>query len=519
MNKKMFLNFNKINELIKKKIKKVSNKIDIYYEGKIVSIIDGIIKIIGLSKVFLNELIEFPKEIGYGIIFSLDIYSVYVIPLINCANLRVGMKVKGTGKTLVVPVGKKMLGRIVNSLGQPIDGKGIIKSDNFYPIEYSAPSIMSRRFIDKPLYSGYKAIDSMIPIGLGQRELIIGDRKTGKTSLSLDIIINQKNYNVKCIYVSIGQKLSSLVNIVNKLNYYKALDYTTIVVASSSEDAIFQYIAPYSGCSIAEYFRNKGKDVLIVYDDLSKHAISYRQISLLLRRSPGREAYPGDIFYLHSRLLERSAYLNYKFIRKYNNKYSKKNKSGSLTSLPIVETYEGDISSFIPTNIISITDGQIFLESSLFNSGIRPAINPGISVSRVGSTSQVDIMKKLSSSLRNLLSQYYELSKFSQFSSEVDEETNYQLNYGKRIVEIFKQKQYKPLSLFKQIIMLFSLKYKYLDDINIKDIYIYEKKLFIYINKFYSNFEKKINLNGKINDNIINKLNKIITKFKKKYLI
>ncbi len=519
MNKKMFLNFNKINKLINKRIKKISNKIDIYYEGKIVSIIDGIIKIIGLSKVFLNELIEFPEEIGYGIIFSLDVYSVYVVPLISCMNLKVGMKVRGTGKSLVIPVGKKMLGRIVNSLGQPIDGKGIIKINNFYPIEYPAPSIMNRRFINRPLYSGYKAIDSMIPIGLGQRELIIGDRKTGKTSLSLDIIINQKNYNVKCIYVSIGQKLSSLVNIVNKLDYYNALNYTTIVVASSSEEAIFQYIAPYSGCSMAEYFRNKGKDVLIVYDDLSKHAISYRQISLLLRRSPGREAYPGDIFYLHSRLLERSAYLNYKFIKNYNSKYSKKSKSGSLTSLPIVETYEGDVSSFIPTNIISITDGQIFLESNLFNSGIRPAINPGISVSRVGSTSQTDIMKSFSSSLRNLLSQYYELSKFSQFSSEVDKETNYQLNYGKRIVEIFKQKQYKPLSLFKQIIMLFSLKYGYLDDVDIKNIYLFEKKLFIYINKFYSKFEKKINLNGKINDNIINKLNRIIIKFKKIYLI
>ncbi len=512
----MLFKINEINKLIKDRIFKINNKIDFYYEGTIISIIDGIIKIVGLSKVFLNELIEFPNNLGYALIFSLEQHIINAIPLTSYINLRVGMKVISTGKKLSIPVGYNILGRVVNSLGNPIDGKDNFKYDDLYSIEYESPSIMDRRFINRPLCTGYKAIDSMIPIGLGQRELIIGDRKTGKTSLVIDIIINQRFLNIKCIYVSIGQKLSSVKNIVDKLNYYNALKYTTIVVSSSSEDAIFQYIAPYSGCSIAEYFRNFGEDVLIIYDDLSKHAISYRQISLLLRNSPGREAYPGDIFYLHSRLLERSAYVNFNFIKKYNKKYKNKYLSGSLTALPIVETYEGDISSFIPTNIISITDGQIFLESNLFNSGIKPAINPGISVSRVGSSAQTKIMKELSSLLRNSLSQYYELDKFSQFSSEMDKNIKYQLNYGRKIVEILKQEQYKPLSLFKQILILFSLKYGYLDDIKIKNISIFEKKLFIYVSKNFSILEKEINTKGNINNIIINKLKNIILNFKKK---
>ncbi len=511
----MLHKFSGINKLIKERINELDKNIDRYYEGTIISVMDGIVKIIGLSKVLINELIEFPNNIGYALVFDLDNYIVNTISLTSCLNLNVGMKVRSTGKKLSVPVGNKMLGRIVNSLGKPIDGKGNIEHEQLYPIEYNSPELIHRRSINRPLCTGYKAIDSMIPIGLGQRELIIGDRKTGKTSLVIDIIINQCNLNVKCIYVSIGQKLSSIFNIVKKLEDYNAMTYTTVVVASSSEEAVMQYIAPYSGCSIAEYFRNNGEDALIIYDDLSKHAVSYRQISLLLHRSPGREAYPGDVFYLHSRLLERSAYVNYKFIKKYNYNYSSNNICGSLTALPIVETYESDISSFIPTNVISITDGQIFLESNLFNSGIKPAINPGISVSRVGSSAQTSIMKYLCSSLRTSLSQYYELLNFSQFSFEIDSYTNKQLIYGKKIVEILKQEQYKPLSLLKQILIFFSLKFGFLDDVNINKILIFEKKLYKYVYKYYPKFKKKINLFTSLDKKLISELKNIIFLFKK----
>ncbi len=509
--------FSGISKLIKERINKIDTKISKYYEGIIISIVDGIIKIVGLSRVLINELIEFPDNIGYALIFDLDKYIVNAISLTSNLNLNIGMKVRSTGEKLSVPVGKKILGRIVNSLGKPIDGKGEIKCKNYYPIEYDSPSIIYRRSINRPLCTGYKAIDSMIPIGLGQRELIIGDRKTGKTSLAIDVIINQHNLNVKCIYVSIGQKLSSVFNIVKKLEHYNAMSYTTVVVANASDNAVMQYISPYSGCAIAEYFRNYGEDVLIIYDDLTKHAISYRQISLLLHRTPGREAFPGDIFYLHSRLLERSAYVNYNFIKKYNNNYPCDGINGSLTALPIVETYEGDISSFIPTNIISITDGQIFLESNLFNSGIKPAINPGISVSRVGSVAQTKIMKYLCSSLRTSLSQYYELLNFSQFSFDIDDQTNKQLIRGSKIVEILKQKQYKPLSLFKQMLIFFSLKFNYLDDINVNKILFFEKKLYLYIKKKYSGFKNKINLYKSFNKKLIHKLKNIIFCFKKKY--
>ncbi len=513
----MSFKYNEISEIIKSRLDKL-NDINYYYEGKIVSIIDGIIYITGLSNVFLNELLEF-DNIGYGLTLELNIDFVIAIYLGFSNKLKPGLKVRSTGNTLKVPVGKKLLGRIINPLGKFIDGKKEIISDKFYSIERKSPSIIDRRYINRSLCTGCKAIDSMIPIGLGQRELIIGDRKTGKTSLILDIIINQKKFNIKCIYVSIGQKLSSIFNLVEKLNYFKALDYTIFVVSTSSDEAIMQYIAPYSGCSIAEYFRDNGEDALIIYDDLSKHAIAYRQISLLLRRSPGREAYPGDIFYLHSRLLERSAYVNYNFIKKYNKNYNINSITGSLTSLPIVETYEGDISSFIATNIISITDGQIFLESNLFNSGIKPAINPGISVSRVGSSAQTEIMKYLSSSLRTSLSQYYELLNFSQFSSNLDNNTINQLNYGKKIVEILKQKQYSPCSLLKQILILFSLKYGYLDDISIDNILLYEDKLYKYVSNKYIKLKNDINNFGKINNNIIKSLKKIIGYFKLKIFI
>ncbi len=514
----MSFNFEEISQIIKSRLDKLNN-INYYFEGKILSIIDGIIHITGLSNVFLNELLEFPYNIGYGLIFNLDRDFVSVIPLCSYNKLKPGMKVKSTGNVLKVPVGKELLGRVINPLGKILDGKNDLNINNYYPIEKDSPSIMDRRYINRPLCTGYKSIDSMIPIGLGQRQLIIGDRKTGKTSLVIDIIINQRKNNIKCIYVSIGQKLSSILNLVEKLDYYNALSYTIFVISTSSDDAVMQYIAPYSGCSIAEYFRNNGEDSLIIYDDLSKHAIAYRQISLLLRRSPGREAYPGDIFYLHSRLLERSAYVNYNFIKKYNINYNNNELTGSLTSLPIVETYEGDISSFISTNIISITDGQIFLESNLFNSGIKPAINPGISVSRVGSTAQTEIMKKFSSSLKNSLSQYYELLNFSKFSSDLDKNTINQLNYGKRIIEILKQKQYCPCTLFKQILILFSLKYGYLDNISINKIFLYEEKLYKYASIKYFKLKKEINLFGIVNKKIINKLKNIIKKFKSKIFI
>ncbi len=513
----MSFKFEEISEVIKYRLNKLDG-IDYYYEGKIISIIDGIIYITGLSKIFLNELLEF-DNIGYGLVLELNRDFVSAIFLGFNNKLKPGIKVKGTGKTLKVPVGDNLLGRIINPLGKCIDGKKDIIEDKFYSIERKSPSIINRRYINRPLCTGYKSIDSMIPIGLGQRELIIGDRKTGKTSLVIDIIINQKNYNIKCIYVSIGQKLSNIFNLIEKLDYFNALDYTIFIVSTSSDEAIMQYIAPYSGCSIAEYFRDKGEDALIIYDDLSKHAIAYRQISLLLRRSPGREAYPGDIFYLHSRLLERSAYVNYDFIKNYNKNYKINDIGGSLTSLPIVETYEGDISSFVATNIISITDGQIFLEYDLFNSGIKPAINPGISVSRVGSSAQTNIMKYLSSSLRTSLSQYYELLNFSKFSSNLDESIINQLNYGKKIVEILKQNQYNPCSLFRQVLILFSLKYGYLNDIKVENVSLYEKELYYYASKNFINLKNNINMFGLIDDSIIKSLKKIIIKFKNEIFI
>ncbi len=510
----MEFKFNEISEIIKSRLNKFNNKIDFYYEGEIISIVDGIIKITGLSNILLSELIELPNNLGYALIFDLDKYFINAIALNKYVKLKVGMKVRSTGYVFKIPVGHSLLGRIIDPLGNILDGKENLNSNIYYSIERESPAIVDRRFINRSLCTGYKAIDSMIPIGLGQKELIIGDRKTGKTSLVLDIIINQRKFNIKCIYVSIGQKLSNVFNLIEKLDYFNALDYTTFIVASSSDEAIIQYIAPYSGCSIAEYFRDIGEDSLIIYDDLSKHAIAYRQISLLLRRSPGREAYPGDIFYIHSRLLERSAYVNINFIKKYNKNVSKYNISGSLTSLPIVETYEGDISSFIPTNIISITDGQIFLESKLFNSGVKPAINPGISVSRVGSSAQTSIMKFLSSSLRTSLSQYYELLNFSQFSSDLDKNTLKQLNYGKIIIEILKQKQYSTLSLFNQVLIFFSLKYGYLDDIEICKISVYETKLYLYASNINIKLKNKINKLGIINDNIIIDLHNIIKEFK-----
>ncbi|WP_343189462.1 F0F1 ATP synthase subunit alpha [Buchnera aphidicola] len=511
----MKLNTKEISELIQKRIKKFNIVKSIYNEGKIISVIDGIIKINGLSEVMQGEMLYIDNNSSFkqfAIALNLEIDLVGAIVLGSFENITEGMLVRCTGKILEIPVGYNFLGRVINALAQPIDGKGKIISKNFFPVENIAPGVIDRKRINKPIQTGYKAIDSMIPIGKGQRELIIGDRQTGKTSLAIDTIINQRKNNVFCIYVAIGQKISTVLNIVKKLDENKALKNTIIIVASASESASLQYLSPYVGCSMGEYFRNKGKDALIVYDDLTKHAISYRQISLLLRRPPGREGFPGDIFYLHSRLLERASNVTSKYIN-YISKGKINKKSGSLTALPIIETQEGDVSSFVPTNVISITDGQIFLESNLFNSGIRPAVNPGLSVSRVGSAAQTKIIKILSSKIRTLLAQYRELSSFSQFSSDLDKVTKKQLIHGKKLIEILKQKQYLPMSIAEQALILFASEKGFLKNIDIKKIKSFEKKILFSFKKKHKKLIKKINIKGEYNKKIKKKLFLFLKKF------
>jgi len=506
----MHLNTSEITDLIKQRIKKFKTFNETYNEGKVVSVGDGIVRIIGLSDVMQGEMLSFPNDI-YGIALNLERDSVGAVILGDYTNIYEGMTVKCTQRILEVPVGNNFLGRVVNSLGEPIDGKGKIKHDNFFKIETEAPGVIDRSPIIEPLQTGYKSIDTMTPIGKGQRELIIGDRQTGKTTLAIDTIINQKKENIKCIYVAIGKKLSTVLNVVTTLEKHNALDYTIIVSSSSSEAAVLQYLAPYSGCSMGEFFRDKGEDALIIYDDLSKHAISYRQISLLLRRPPGREAFPGDIFYLHSRLLERSSCVT----KKYVEKKTGIKKIGSLTALPIVETQAGDISSFIPTNIISITDGQIFLESNLFNSGIRPAINPGISVSRVGAAAQTDIIKKFSSNIRTSLAQYRELASFSQFSSDLDISTKNQLIYGQKLIELLKQDQHNPLSVQEQAILLIAAEKNLLNDIEINKIRLFESLILTYFNTYYKELSNTIGSKGLYNSKIESDVINCIKLFKK----
>ncbi|WP_343192175.1 F0F1 ATP synthase subunit alpha [Buchnera aphidicola] len=508
----MNLHSSEISELIKKRIAQFEVVNTVYNEGIIVSISDGIIKIYGLSDVMQGEMIALPNN-EYAIALNLEKDTVSAIVLGPYTHITEYTQVKCTGRVLEVPVGKNFLGRVVDTLGNPIDGKGYIKHDFFSPIETKAPGVIDRESITQPIQTGYKSIDSMVPIGLGQRELIIGDRQTGKTALAIDTIINQKNANIRCIYVAIGQKNSTVVSIVKKLEEYNALKNTIIVVASAAESAALQYLAPYSGCTMGEYFRNRGEDALIVYDDLSKHAIAYRQISLLLRRPPGREAFPGDIFYLHSRLLERSSRVNTKFVENFT-KGKIINKTGSLTALPIIETQDGDVSAFIPTNVISITDGQIFLESNLFNSGIRPAVNPGISVSRVGSSAQSNIIKKLSSGLRTALAQYRELASFSQFASDLDEITRKQLIYGKKLIELLKQKQYSPLSIAEQALLFFSADRGFLDDILLEKIVFFEESILIYFNNKYIQEIENININKVFDKNIENLFLSVLQEFK-----
>ena len=508
----MQLNSTEISELIKKRIAQFNVVSEAQSTGTIVSVNDGIIRIHGLADVMQGEMIALPGN-RYAIALNLERDSVGAVVMGPYADLTEGMEVQCTGRILEVPVGPGLLGRVVNTLGQPIDGKGEIVNDGFSPVEVIAPGVIDRQSVDQPMQTGYKAVDSMVPIGRGQRELIIGDRQTGKTALAIDAIINQRDSGIKCIYVAIGQKASTIANVVRKLEEHGALQNTIIVVASASESAALQYLAPYSGCAMGEYFRDRGEDALIVYDDLSKQAVAYRQVSLLLRRPPGREAFPGDVFYLHSRLLERAARVNADYVERFTNG-AVKGKTGSLTALPIIETQAGDVSAFVPTNVISITDGQIFLESNLFNSGIRPAVNPGISVSRVGSSAQTKVIKKMSGGIRTALAQYRELAAFAQFASDLDDATRKQLSRGQKVTELLKQKQFSPMPISEQGLVLFAAEFGYLDDVELERIGSFEAALLAYANSNYTDFMKDLTKSGDFNDSIKDTLKEIVENFK-----
>ena len=461
-----------ISSVIKEQIKRYASTLEVSDVGTVIQVADGIARVHGLENAMQGELLEFPGEI-YGMVLNLEEDNVGAVLLGSGHNINEGDIVKTTGRVVEVPVGDAMLGRVVNALGQPVDGKGPIQTDKFHKIERVASGVITRKSVDTPLQTGIKAIDSMVPIGRGQRELIIGDRQTGKTAIAIDTIINQKGQNVKCIYVAIGQKASTVANIVKTLEEYGAMSYTTVVVSTASDLAPLQYIAPYSGCAIGEAWMENGEDVLVVYDDLSKHATAYRTLSLLLRRPPGREAYPGDVFYLHSRLLERAA------------RMSEEYGGGSLTALPIIETQAGDVSAYIPTNVISITDGQIYLETEMFNSGFRPAINAGLSVSRVGGAAQIKAMKKIAAPIRTELAQYRELASFAQFGSELDADTKEKLAQGERIKEVLKQPQYQPMPVQYQVIIIYAVTHKYLLDVPVEDITRFEKAFFDYLDTKY----------------------------------
>ena len=507
------LNPSEISSVLKEKIAGLDLSAERKNEGIIVSVSDGIVRIHGMGDVMYGELIEFENGV-LGLALNLEQDSVGAVVLGDYLDLVEGQKVVCTGRILEVPVGESMLGRVVDAIGVPIDGKGEIKAESSSPVEVVAPGVIARQGVDQPVQIGLKAVDSMVPIGRGQRELIIGDRQTGKTAVAIDAIINQKGTGIKCIYVAIGQKQSTVANVVRKLEEYGAMEHTIVVSATASDPAPMQYISAYAGCAMGEYFRDKGEDALIVYDDLSKQAVAYRQVSLLLKRPPGREAYPGDVFYLHSRLLERAARVNAEYVEKVTNG-KVKGKTGSLTALPIIETQAGDVSAFVPTNVISITDGQIFLETDLFNSGIRPAINPGISVSRVGGAAQTKIMKKLSGGVRTALAQYRELASFSQFASDLDDATKAQLASGQRITELLKQKQYAPMSVAQQSISLFATDRGFMDDVEIEKIGSFESALHTYLTAEYSDLENSINETGDWNDEIEKQFNEVLESFKK----
>lgn len=463
----MQLNPSEISELLKQRIEGMGLNTNLRTEGTVVSVTDGICRVHGLSDVMQGEMLEFPNN-TYGLALNLERDSVGAVILGDYTHITEGDIVKTTGRILQVPVGPALKGRVVNALGQPIDGKGPIETTEFDVVEKVAPGVIERQSVSQPVQTGLKSIDSMVPIGRGQRELIIGDRQTGKTAVAIDTIINQKGKDLTCIYVAIGQKASTIANVVRKLEEYGALEYTIVVAASASESVAMQYIAPYAGATMGEYFRDRGEDSLIVYDDLTKQAWAYRQISLLLRRPPGREAYPGDVFYLHSRLLERAARVNPEYVERFT-KGAVKGKTGSMTALPIIETQAGDVTAFVPTNVISITDGQIFLETDLFNAGIRPAINPGISVSRVGGAAQTKVIKKLGGGVRLALAQYRELAAFAQFASDLDEATRKQLERGRIVTELMKQDQYQPLQVWEEALVLFAINIGAYDDVEVKD--------------------------------------------------
>ena len=493
-----------ISSVIKEQIKRYASELEVSDVGTVIQVADGIARIHGLEHAMQGELLEFPGEV-YGMVLNLEEDNVGAVLLGDMRNINEGDIVKTTGRVVEVPVGDGMLGRVVNALGQPIDGKGPIQADKYRPIERVASGVISRKSVDTPLQTGIKAIDSMIPIGRGQRELIIGDRQTGKTAIAIDTIINQKGQGVKCIYVAIGQKASTVANIVKTLEEFGAMDYTTVVASTASELAPLQYIAPYSGCAIGEEWMENGEDVLVVYDDLSKHATAYRTLSLLLRRPPGREAYPGDVFYLHSRLLERAARL------------SDALGGGSLTALPIIETQAGDVSAYIPTNVISITDGQIYLETEMFNAGFRPAINPGISVSRVGGSAQIKAMKKISGPIRIELAQYRELASFAQFGSELDADTAERLEQGSRIKEMLKQPQYQPMQVEYQVIIIYAATRKHLLDIPVEDVLRFEKGLFEFIQTRYPEIPESIKTEKVLTEETEEALVKAIGEYKAEF--
>jgi F-type H+-transporting ATPase subunit alpha len=506
------LNPSEISEIIKQRIESLDVTAQAKNEGTIVSVSDGIIRINGLADVMYGEMIEFEGGI-YGMALNLERDSVGAVVLGDYLSLTEGQSCKCTGRILEVPVGPELEGRVVDALGKPIDGKGPIESKMTDAVEKVAPGVIARQSVSEPVQTGLKSIDSMTPVGRGQRELIIGDREVGKTAVAIDTIINQKGKGVKCIYVAVGQKASSIASVVTKLEEHGAMEYTTVVSASASDPASMQFIAPYSGCTMGEYYRDRGQDALIVYDDLTKQAWAYRQISLLLRRPPGREAYPGDVFYLHSRLLERASRVSADYVEKFTGG-EVKGKTGSLTALPIIETQAGDVSAFVPTNVISITDGQIFLETDLFNSGIRPAMNPGISVSRVGGAAQTKIIKKLGGGIRIALAQYRELAAFAAFASDLDDATRAQLEHGQRVTELMKQKQYAPLSIAEMAVSIYAANEGYLKDIELNKVLDFEASLLSYMNSEHGDMLANINKTGDWNDDIEAKFKSGLDKFK-----
>ena len=506
------LNPSEISDIIKSRIESLDVSAEARNEGTIVSVSDGIVRIHGLADVMYGEMIEFTGNV-FGMALNLEQDSVGAVVLGDYKGLAEGQKARCTGRILEVPVGTELLGRVVDALGNPIDGKGPVEAKLTAPVEKVAPGVIARQSVDQPVQTGYKAVDAMVPIGRGQRELIIGDRQTGKTALAIDAIINQKGTGIKCVYVAVGQKQSSIANVVRKLEEHGAMEHTIVVAAGAADPAAMQFLAPFGGCSMGEYFRDNGEDALIIYDDLTKQAWAYRQISLLLRRPPGREAYPGDVFYLHSRLLERAARVNADYVEKLTGG-DVKGKTGSLTALPIIETQAGDVSAFVPTNVISITDGQIFLETDLFNAGIRPAMNAGVSVSRVGGAAQTKIIQKLGGGIRLALAQYRELQAFAQFASDLDEATRKQLEHGQRVTELMKQKQYKPLSVAEMGVSIYAAEKGYLEDIELNKIGDFEDALLSYANSQHATLMAKINESGGYTDEIQADIKEAIEKFK-----